>query len=31
MINVDIFKKEFPACKNPEEMCNMLDNILLSI
>lgn len=28
MINIDIFKRVFPACKNPEEMCNLLDNIL---
>lgn len=28
MINVDIFKRVFPACKNPEEICNLLDNIL---
>ena len=30
MYNIDIakFKSVFPNCKNPDELCNLMDNIL---
>ena len=29
-ININKFKQAFPECKNPDELCNLFDNILSS-